>query len=133
MIRQREKVILAKAVDIGNETYDSMKAYFHNGFQRAIIEPVSPTHPLNGVSGFSDKSNKINYKVTIRNREPIDVNSYILWMDSNMPRLLKIDKIMVSKKSTKHTICYCIEKGYGPHLFEEKTTYGENTEHFYTL
>lgn len=131
MIRQREKIILAKALDIGNETYDSMKAYFHNGFQRAKVEPVKPNHPLNGVSGFNDKGNKINYKVIIRNREPIDTNSYILWLDRNMPRLLQVCEVMINPKSVRHTNCYCIEKGYGPHLFEEKTTYGQNTQHFY--
>ena len=126
MLRRRDKVIVAKKVDVPVGDYDSMIEYYHNGYQRASIDIVSPHNPLNGISGRDTKNNTINYKLRIFKDKQVEIDHEVLWFDGVLPRLLRISKVQQDPKSRRHIYLYCTEKSFGEDAIVNKTTYGDN-------
>lgn len=115
-VRNRDIIFIAERVDIpivaeNGISFDSCREYYHDGYQRAKVEIMSPNAPINGVAG-RDRTNRISHKVRVFKHDQIEIDKVVIWIDGIMVRLLDIDTIQQDPKSRRHLYLYCIEKQY---------------------
>lgn len=119
-VRQREIIFIAKQVDIpivaqNGISFDSCQEYYHDGFQRAKIQIMSPNAPMNGVAG-RDKNNKVTHKVRVFKHDQVEVDKVVIWMDGIMTRTLQIKEVQQDPKSRRHLYLYCFETKYTTYI-----------------